>query len=206
MFKSFVKILLGFLGLSGSAQIHSSKLKIKQIIENKDYKRYILIKGEKLQSVEQILQEYVEIFAGNERFKLKVEKTEIKSWVIIKLDDSSLSPHYYHNLVYWFLGNPPDDNNFADESIGISINKNDNLSYVVYNDYALRQEIASDDDLFGITKENQKFLLNVPFQKIKSLNTNFILEFDKFLKNKGIDLNEIDKKDLVWKEIKIELN
>jgi len=206
MFKSFVKILLGFLGLSGSAQIHSSELKINQIIENKDYKRYILIKGEKLQSVEQILQEYVEIFAGNERFKLKVEKTEIKSWVIIKLDDSSLSPHYYHNLVYWFLGNPPDDNNFADESIGISINKNDNLSYVVYNDYALRQEIASDDDLFGITKENQKFLLNVPFQKIKSLNTNFILEFDKFLKNKGIDLNEIDKKDLVWKEIKIELN
>src|SRR5690606_38984322 len=100
--------------------------------------------------------------------------------------ESNLSPYNFHNLVYWFLGNPPEDNNYADYSIGISQNKNE--TYILFNDYYLRENIATVDDLFGITKDNIKFTLSVPFGEIKRIESYDIPNFQSFLSTNNINL------------------
>ena len=105
--------------------------------------------------------------------------------------------------MYWFLGTPPEDQNYAEYSIGISIDKNGESTYLIYNDYDLREKIATNDDVFGISEKNQKFILNIPFDKLKVSNDKEISNFDKFLTENGINLNEIKADKLNWTELKI---
>ena len=105
--------------------------------------------------------------------------------------------------MYWFLGTPPEDQNYTEYSIGISIDKNGESTYLIYNDYDLREKIATNDDVFGISEKNQKFILSIPFNELKVSNNKEISDFDKFLTKNGINLNEIKTDELNWTELQI---
>ncbi len=116
-----------------------------------------------------------------------------------------MTAYNYHNLVYWFLGTPPEDQNFAEYSIGISIDKKEKSTYLIYNDYDLRENLATHDDVFGISEKNQKFILSIPFNQVKMINTKKISDFDKFLSEHEINLTKIKADNLNWSELQIKV-
>jgi hypothetical protein len=67
----------------------------------------------------------------------------------------------FHNILYWFLGFPPENNNYADLSIGFLIN--DGLSYAIYNNYELKNMLRLEDDLFRMFDNDERFILSIPF-------------------------------------------
>jgi hypothetical protein len=178
----------------------------KETTEKGTYNRFILVKGKSLKDIQPKIQEWTEIFTAEEPVNLTINKTDFGSWTLIKLPENELLTAYnYHNLVYWFLGTPPEDQNYADYSIGISIDKNGESTYLIYNDYDLREKIATNDDVFGISEKNQKFILSIPFDELKPSNNKEIADFDKFLSDNGISLNEIKTKKLNWTELQIKV-
>lgn len=178
----------------------------KETTEKATYYRFVLVKGKGLKDIQPKIQEWAEIFGAGEPIKLTINKTDFGSWTLIKLPENELLTAYnYHNLVYWFLGTPPEDQNYADYSIGISIDKSGESTYLIYNDYDLREKIATNDDVFGISEKNQKFILSIPFDELKASNNKEIPDFDKFLSDTGINLNEINTKKLNWTELQIKV-
>ena len=178
----------------------------KESTEKETYNRFILVKGKSLKDIQPKIQEWTEIFTAEEPVNLTINKADFGSWTLIKLPENELLTAYnYHNLVYWFLGTPPEDQNYADYSIGISIDKNGESTYLIYNDYDLREKIATNDDVFGISEKNQKFILSIPFDELKPSNNKEIADFDKFLNDNGINLNEIKTKKLNWTELQIKV-
>lgn len=176
----------------------------QETLKNGNYERYVLVKGSKLRNVQPIISEWFEIFGDDESTNLTIKISQLGNWIIIKLPrNEMLGAYNYHNLVYWFLGTPPEDENYADFSIGISIDKEKHSSYLIYNDYDLRNKIATDDDVFGIFENNQKFILSVPFDEMKPIQNKYILDFNQFLENEEIDLTYIKMNRLNWTNIKI---
>ncbi|WP_155810413.1 hypothetical protein [Polaribacter sp. Hel_I_88] len=178
----------------------------KETLEKENYDRYILVRGRNLKDVEPKIIEWAEIFGAGESVNMTIQKSELGDWTILKLPKNEILTAYnYHNFVYWFLGTPPEDQNYADFSIGISIDKNGQSTYLIYNDYDLRSEIATDDDVFGIFKSNQKFILSIPFDEMKPTENKNILDFNKFLSNENIDISKIQTDRLEWKNIEIKI-
>jgi hypothetical protein len=176
----------------------------KETFEKKNYDRYILVKGNKLKNVEPKIREWAEIFGAGEPVNMTLQTSELGDWTILKLPKNEiLSAYNYHNFVYWFLGTPPEDQNYAEYSIGISIDKSGESTYLIYNDYDLREKIATNDDVFGISEKNQKFILSIPFDELKPINNKEISDFDRFLIKNRINLNEIKEDKLNWTELKI---
>ena len=176
----------------------------RETTEKETYNRYILVKGKSLKDVQPKIKEWAEIFGAGESVNMTINKKDFGSWTLMKLAENELLTAYnYHNLVYWFLGTPPEDQNYAEYSIGISIDKSEESTYLIYNDYDLREKIATNDDVFGISEKNQKFILSIPFDELKASNDKEILDFDKFLTENGIDINEIKTDKLNWTELKI---
>ncbi|NLB86216.1 MAG: hypothetical protein GX793_04045 [Bacteroidales bacterium] len=176
----------------------------KETTEKGTYNRFVLVKGKNLKNIQPKIQEWAEIFGAGEPVNLTINKTDFGSWTLINLPENELLNAYnYHNLVYWFLGTPPEDQNYADYSIGISIDKNGESTYLIFNDYDLREKIATNDDVFGISEKNQKFILSIPFDELKASNDKEILDFNQFLTESGINLNEIKADKLNWTELKI---
>ena len=170
------------------------------------YQRYILVKGKKLIDEKAKLQEWAELFTDDEPVNLTIKRSELGSWTLLKLpNDDLLTAYNYHNLVYWFLGTPPEDNNYADYTIGISIDKKNQSTYLIYNDYDLREKIATEDDVFGISEKNQKFILSIPFDELKPTQSNNISDFRAFLSANDIDLNELRSQSLSWTEFQIKV-
>ncbi len=177
-----------------------------ETIQSADFDRYILVKGKRLNDVEAKVFEWAEIFSGGEKISFKFGMTEMDGWTLIQIPKDSVFDHYnYHNLVYWFLGTPPEDNNYADFTIGISVDKQNEKNYLIYNDYELRSKIATNDDVFGISKNGEKFILSIPFDEFKEINDPRILGFDKFLKESQIDILKIESGQLNYKETTIEI-
>ena len=178
----------------------------KETLEKENYNRYILVKGKNLKDVEPKIIEWAEIFGAGESVNMTIQKSELGDWTILKLPKKEiLNAYNYHNFVYWFLGTPPEDQNYADFSIGISIDKNRQSTYLIYNDYDLRTKIATDDDVFGIFKSNQKFILSIPFDEMKPTENKNILDFNKFLSKENIDISKIQPDRLEWKNIEIKI-
>ena len=176
----------------------------KETTEKETYNRFILVKGKSLKDVQSKIKEWAEIFGAGESVNMTINKTDFGSWTLIKLPENELLTAYnYHNLVYWFLGTPPEDQNYAEYSIGISIDKSGESTYLIYNDYDLREKIATNDDVFGISEKNQKFILSIPFDELKASNDKEISDFDKFLTENEININEIKTDKLNWTELKI---
>ncbi len=179
---------------------------LKETFEKENYDRYILVKGRNLKDVEPKVIEWAEIFGAGEPVNMTLKKSELGDWTILKLPKNEILTAYnYHNFVYWFLGTPPEDQNYAEYSIGISIDKNGESTYLIYNDYDLREKIATNDDVFGISEKNQKFVLSIPFDELKASNNKEISDFDKFLSDNGINLNEIKTEKLNWTELQIKV-
>ena len=178
----------------------------KETTEKETYNRFVLVKGKSLKDIEPKIKEWAEIFGAGEPVNLTINKTDFGSWTLIKLPENELLTAYnYHNLVYWFLGTPPEDQNFAEYSIGISIDRKGESTYLIYNDYDLREKIATNDDVFGISEKNQKFILSIPFDELKTSMNKEIANFDKFLTENGINLNEMKSNKLKWTELQIKL-
>lgn len=177
-----------------------------ETLDRENYDRYILVKGKKLKNVEPKITEWAEIFGAGESVNMTLQKSEFGDWTILKLPKNEILTAYnYHNLVYWFLGTPPGDQNYADFSIGISLDQSGQSTYLIYNDYDLRTEIATEDDVFGIFKSNQKFILSVPFDEMKTTENKNISDFNEFLKYENIDLSEIQADRLIWENIDIKI-
>jgi len=177
-----------------------------ETIQSADFDRFILVKGNRLNDVRAKVFEWAEIFSGGEKLEFTYEQTEIDDWTLIKLPNDSIFDHYnYHNLVYWFLGTPPEDNNYADFTIGLSVDKQNEKTYLVYNDYDLRSKIATNDDVFGIFNNDEKFILSIPFDEFKETNDSRILDFDKFIKENQIDILKIKSEQLNYNKTKIEI-
>ena len=100
-------------------------------LKSADYERYILIKGKNLQSAMQKLVEYGELPAKGNAYIYKFYKAKLDDWTIIKLPNDFDDYYGYHNITFWFLGCPPEDTNYADQTVGLAINPNTKLSYII---------------------------------------------------------------------------
>ena len=177
-----------------------------ETIQSEGFDRFILVKGKKMNDIKAKVFEWAEIFSGGEKLEFTYEQTEIDDWTLIKLPNDSIFDHYnYHNLVYWFLGTPPKDNNYADFTIGLSVDKQNEKTYLIYNDYDLRLKIATNDDVFGIFNNDEKFILSIPFDKFNETNDSRILDFNKFIKENQIDILKIKSEQLNYNKTTIQI-
>ena len=178
-----------------------------ETIKSEDFERYILVKGENLKSVEQKLKDWGQLAAPGNVHTYKFEKAKLGNWTVIKLPKDLMTDHYnYHNMVYWFLGFPPEDDNYADNSVGLSISKEDSKTYVLYNDYQLRQKMNLEDDMFGVFENNQKFILSIPFDEFENSSSQKIYSFQKFLTDEDIDISKIKNEKLSFTEFDVVFN
>jgi hypothetical protein len=176
-------------------------------IKSEDFERYILVKGENLKSVEQKLKDWGQLPAPGNVYTYKFEKAKLGNWTVVKLPKDLMTDHYnYHNMIYWFLGFPPEDDNYADQSVGLSVNTENSKTYLLYNDYHLREKMNLEDDMFGVFQNNQKFILSIPFDKFKNSESEEITGFQQFLTAENIDIDKIKNDELSFTEIDVIFN
>ena len=173
-------------------------------LKSENFERYILVKGENLKSVESKLKDYGELPAKGNTYTYQFSKTQIGDWSIIKMPSDFQDYYGFHNIAYWFLGFPPEDNNYADLSIGLSIS--DSLSYAIYNNYKLKDMLGLEDDLFGVFDNDEKFILSIPFDEFKKSDNKYIKNFNTLLKDNEIDFELIKNKSLDFDEFGILFN
>ncbi len=178
-----------------------------ETIKSKNFERFILVKGKNLNSIEQKLRDWGQLPAPGNIHTYKFSKAKLDDWTVVKLPNDLMADFYnYHNIVYWYLGFPPEDNNYADQSIGLSINQEDSKTYLLYDDYQLRQKMNLEDDMFGVFQNNQKFILSIPFDEFKNSDSEDISSFQQFLKAKNIDIDKISNDKLSYIEFDVVFN
>lgn len=173
-------------------------------LKSENFERYILVKGENLKSVESKLKDYGELPAKGNTYTYQFSKAQIGDWSIIKMPYDFQDYYGFHNIVYWFLGFSPEENNYADLSIGLSIS--DSLTYAIYNNYKLKDMLRLEDDLFGVFNNDEKFILSIPFDEFKISDNKYIKDFNTILKDNEIDLELIKNKRLNFVEFDILFN
>lgn len=173
-------------------------------LKSENFQRYILIKGEMLNSVESKLKDYGELPAKGNTFTYQFAKAQLGDWTIIKMPSDFQDYYAFHNIVYWFLGFPPEDNNYADLSFGLSIS--DSLSYAIYNNYKLKEMLRLEDDLFGVFDNDEKFVLSIPFDEFKKSDNKYIETFRGLLNDNEIDFERIKNERLDFEEFGILFN
>lgn len=149
-----------------------------------------MVKGVKLNSPIAKIQAYADLH-GRGIIKKEFGLSSFNNWTIIQIPDG-FDYYYYHNLAYWFLGFGEDDLNFADEIIGIAINKiYRNEDYLIYNDNRLREELGIKDDLFVIKRSNTKFIVSIPFDVSLEIEKDFLPDYEKFQIIYGFNVSDI---------------
>lgn len=197
--------------LFGKEKVEQKELTIKKEriyshdnLKSENFERYILVKGKNLKTVEAKLKDYGELPAKGNTYTYKFSKAQIGNWIIIKMPSDFQNYYGFHNIVYWFLGFPPEDNNYADLSIGLSIS--DSLSYVIYNNYKLIDMLRLGDDLFGVFDNDEKFILSIPLDEFKKSDNKYIKTFNNLLNDNEIDFELIKNKSLDFEEFGILFN
>jgi hypothetical protein len=173
-------------------------------LKAEDFHRYILVKGENLKSVELKLKDYGELPAKGNTYTYQFSKAQIGEWTIIKMPSDFQDYYGFHNIVYWFLGFPPEDKNYADLSIGLSIS--DSLSYAIYNNENLKEVLMLQDDLFGVFDNDEKFILSIPFDEFKTSDNKYIKTFNNLLADNEINFELIKNKNFDFEEFEILFN
>ena len=173
-------------------------------LKSENFARYILVKGENMKSVESKLKDYGELPAKGNTYTYQFSKAQLGDWTVIKMPSDFQDYYGFHNIVYWFLGFPPEDNNYADLSIGLSIS--DSISYAIYNNYKLREMLRLEDDLFGVFDNDEKFILSIPFDEFKKSDNKYIETFNNLLKDNEINLELIKNMSLDFEEFGILFN
>ncbi len=125
------------------------------------YERYILVKGNSLNSPIQKLKDHGKLASTGPSIFYDFEISTSGAWTVIKLP-STTSHWIHHNITYWFLGWGPDDPNYADSVVGLAINRSGS-SYAIYgtNDTSEPQ-----DSLYGETSTGISFVVNIPFDEL----------------------------------------
>ncbi|GAA3632002.1 hypothetical protein GCM10022397_17050 [Flavivirga jejuensis] len=185
-----------FNNLFGKEKVEKKELTIKKEsiyshdnLKSENFERYVLVKGENLKSVESKLKDYGELSAKGNTYTYQFSKAQLGGWTIIKMPSDFQDYYGFHNIVYWFLGFPPEDNNYADLSIGLSIS--DSLSYAIYNNYKLKDMLRLEDGLFGAFDNDEKFILSIPFDEFRKSDNKYIKTFNSLLNDNGIDFELI---------------
>lgn len=173
-------------------------------LKSENFERYILVKGKNLKSVESKLQDFGELPAKGNTYTYQFSKAQIGDLTIIKMPSDFQDYYGFHIIVYWFLGFSQEDNNYADLSIGLSIS--DSLSYVIYNNYKLKEMLRLEDDLFGVFDNDEKFILSIPFDEFKKTDNKYIKTFDILLKDNEINIELIKNKSLYFEDFGILFN
>jgi hypothetical protein len=173
-------------------------------LKSENFERYILVKGDNMKSVESKLKDYGELPAKGNTYTYQFSKAQLGDWTVIKMPSDFQDYYGFHNIVYWFLGFPPEDKNYADLSIGLSIS--DSISYVIYNNYKLREMLRLEDDLFGVFDNGEKFILSIPFDEFKKSDNKYIKTFNNLLKDNEINLELIKNMSLDFEEFGILFN
>jgi len=119
--------------------------KISDSIAHEEYERYVLARGQHLQSAVEMIEEYGALAYPNPELTYEFEVDVLGEWTVLRFPGSE-SHWMFHNVAYWLLGSP-DDANYADEVIGIAIASDIQASYLVYGD----SESLSYDALYGLT-------------------------------------------------------
>lgn len=197
--------------LFGKEKVEQKELTIKKEriyshdnLKSENFERYILVKGKNLKTVEAKLKDYGELPAKGNTYTYKFSKAQIGNWIIIKMPSDFQDYYGFHNIVYWFLGFPPEDNNYADLSIGLSIS--DSLSYAIYNNYKLKDMLRLEDDLFGVFDNDEKFILSIPLDEFKKSDSKYIKTFNNLLNDNEIDFELIKNKSLDFEKFGILFN
>ena len=177
-----------------------------ETIKEESYERYVLVKGANLNSVEQKLKDWGELSAPGNSYTYQFSKARLGDWILIKMPSDLTDYYTYHNIVYWFLGFPPDDDNYADQSIGLSIDRDSKKSYLLFNDYKLRQKMNLEDDLFGVFENDEKFVLSIPFDEFKEVESADVENFKGFLIKNSIDFEAIKLNNLDYEDFGVLFN
>ncbi|WP_142534850.1 hypothetical protein [Saccharicrinis carchari] len=173
-------------------------------LKSENFKRYVLVKGTNLKSVESKLKDYGELPAKGNTYTYQFSKAQLGDWTIIKMPSDFKDYYGFHNIVYWLLGFPPEDNNYADLSIGLSIS--DSLSYAIYNNYKLKDMLRLEDDLFGTFNNDERFILSIPFDEFKKSDNKYIKTFNSLLKDNEINYEMIKSENFVLEAFEILFN
>ena len=175
-----------------------------ETIKSKEFERYLFVKGQHLKSVEQKLNDYGQFSVDTTSFTFS--KAQISDWTVIKFPSNWTDYDTYHKIVYWLLGNPPNDYNYADSVIGLSIDTIGQNNYFIFNDYDLREKLTLEDDLFGVFQNNERFILNIPFDKFSSTDNDLgVVGFEDYLASNAIDINKIIEHKLTFVDFKLPL-
>ena len=177
-----------------------------ETLKTENYDRFILVRADKLKSAEEKLNEFGQLSAPGNQKIYHFSQTQVGDWTAIKVPSDLNDYFLYHVLVYWFLGFPPEDNNYADRVIGISFDKSDKSDYIVYNDYSLEEELKLRDELFGVFKNNEKFILNIPQDSFIVSKNDKILDFKDISDKNKLKLNSLRNGDLKFKEFDVVFN
>lgn len=175
-------------------------------IKSTDFERYILVKGENLKSVENKLKDYGELPAKGNTYTYTFVKAQLDGWTIIKMPSDFKDYYSYHNLVFWFLGYPPEDENYADMSVGLAIKKDSDESYILYNDYSLVRALKLEDEMIGVFNNDQKFILSIPFDEYRESKNSDIKNYKEFIKVNDIDLKKIKSGKIEFTEFGVFFN
>ena len=172
-------------------------------LKTENYDRFILVRGDKLKSAVEKLNEFGQLSALGDKKIYHFSQTQVDGWTAIKVPSDMNDDFLYHVSVYWFLGFPPEDNNYADRVIGISFDKSYKSSYIVYNEYSLEEELKLRDELFGVFKNNEKFILNIPQDSFIISKNDKILDFKDISDKNKLELNSLRDGDLKFKEFDV---
>lgn len=156
------------------------------------FDRFIIVRGRFLKSVEEKLEEWGSLSAPGNEQTYHFSKAKMAYWTVIKVPEELASDYYtFHNLVYWFLGYPPEDANYADQSVGLCMSQGNSTSYILYSDHSLSREMDLRDDLFGVFENDEKFILSIPFDEFKATKSESVKDFATFCDSNHIDLERI---------------
>ena len=172
-----------------------------------NFDKYLILRGEKLSSVEIKLNEYGQLPAKGNECILQFAKSQLGEWTIIKLPTNNFGDlSTFHDVVNWFIGYPPKDTNYADCSIGLAIDKSEQQSYLVYTDNSIKNTIEIGTDLFCIFQSDEKYILNPPFCAFKPTNKQAIKDFQSFFKFYNIDIYTIKSNILSYSNFDVLIN
>lgn len=173
-------------------RLSSSKKNVIVPIQNKEYKRFILIQKSSFHYLKEMMKEFGEISGGNNYKIYEFLIAVSEDWFVIKVDEN-LSFWSYHNLIGWFLGNEF-NNATARFSIGYSQHKND-----LNKDYVCFLKNIDEDELIGTFKNNKSFFINLPnaFNETGNLTLTQKIKVDmeEIMKNileNGLDITKIE--------------
>ena len=195
-------LLIGLISGLSSLEAQSGHDQLKQ----SDYARYILIKGEQMVSVKKKLTEYGELSAKGKAYVYKFESASLGDWTIVKVPKGFRDYYEFYNLAYWFLGYPPEDQNYAKQVIALAVNSDNVPVYCLFNDDDLTQKHRGEDVLFGALANNERFMLSIPFDEYTVLGKEDSYSFQELPKQFDFDIKAIVNGSLKFKRMPIKFN